>query len=58
MQTITNILAFICGLYILTVIVNWSDPKFFDYSIIAIYIACAVLVIVNLFILKQKNKYQ
>lgn len=43
-----NIITFLVAIYILVVMVNWKEPKFFDYSMIIIYSLCLILVIVNI----------
>jgi len=55
MKNIGYIAAFAFALYILTDMVNWSEPRFFDYFMIVIYSLCAVLAIFNI-VIYFKNK--
>ncbi len=57
MKNISYAISFAFALYILIEVVNWSEPKFFDYSIIAIYTICLLLVTLNivLLIIKKRN---
>ena len=57
MKNIGYVAAFAFALYILTDMVNWKEPKFFDYSMIVIYSLCLVLVIFNIVVYFKKKRY-
>ncbi len=56
MKNIGYVAALAFALYILTDMVNWNEPKFFDYSMIVIYSLCLVLVIVNIVVYFKKKR--
>ena len=55
MKIFFNVLALLVAAYILIVMVDWTEPKFFDYSMIVIYALTLILVVVN-FVLYFKKK--
>ncbi len=57
MKNIGYVAALAFALYILTDMVNWKEPKFFDYSMIVIYSLCLVLVIFNIVVYFKKKRY-
>jgi len=57
MKNIGYVAALAIALYILTDMVNWKEPKFFDYSMIVIYSLCLVLVIFNIVVYFKKKRY-
>jgi len=48
MKNIGLITSLAFSIYILTNLVNWKAPGFFDYSIIIIYSVCLILVGINI----------
>ncbi|WP_421663692.1 hypothetical protein [Lysinibacillus telephonicus] len=43
------------AMYILIEMVNWSSPKFFDYSMIVIYAICVILAALNVVLYFKKR---
>lgn len=56
MKNIGYVAALAFALYILTDMVDWKEPKFFDYSMIVIYSLCLILVILNIVVYFKKRK--
>jgi len=58
MKNIGYVVALVFALYVLTDMVNWQEPKFFDYSMIVIYSICILLTILNivLYLMKRRDK--
>jgi len=56
MKNIGYVVALAFALYILTDMVDWKDPKSFDYSMIVIYSLCVILVIVNIIVYFTKRR--
>ncbi len=56
MKNIGYVTALAFALYILTDMVNWKEPKFFDYSMIVIYSLCLILVIFNIVVYFKKKR--
>jgi len=56
MKIFFNILALLVAAYILIVMVDWTEPKFFDYSMIIIYALTLILVVVNIVVYFMKRR--
>ncbi len=56
MKNIGYVAALALALYILTDMVDWSEPKFFDYFMIVTYSLCLILVIFNIVMYFKKRK--
>jgi len=56
MKNIGYVAALAFALYILTDMVTWNEPKFFDNSMIVIYSLCVILVFVNIVVYFMKRR--
>lgn len=56
MKNIGYVIALAFALYILTDMVNWKEPRFFDYSMIILYSLCLILVIVNIIVYFMRRR--
>jgi len=56
MKNIGYVVALAFALYVLTDMVNWQEPKFFDYSMIVIYSICFLLAILNIALYFTKKR--
>jgi hypothetical protein len=53
---VVYVVALAFAIYTLTYLVNWKEPKFYDYSMIILYSICLVLVIINIIVYIKKKK--